>query len=136
MAKNEIFSSLDGSKFEIFRFMKVIYLKGKLRTCIIQIRKEIFGCYAPQASNIFLMFDGKKICSFFSLKNYSTSFERSKLRHIFFLVSITCGQTSNENCTYLMLNNQRNADMANNCNYKICPVHDTVSRIRLDLQVT
>jgi len=50
------------------------------------------------------------------------------------VISITCGQTSNENCTYLMLNNQRNADMANNCNYKICPVHDTVSRIRLDLQ--
>ena len=34
------FSCEDRSKFEIFRYMRVIYLKRKLRTCTIQIQKE------------------------------------------------------------------------------------------------
>merc|ERR1712203_552501 len=48
------------------------------------------------------------------------------------VISLTCGATTSENCTYLTL--AATATLAGTqCNYKICPASSTVSRIRLDL---
>ena len=48
-------------------------------------------------------------------------------------VSLACGATTSENCTYLTL--AATATPASACTYTICPASSTVSRIRLDLTV-
>ena len=52
----------------------------------------------------------------------------------YFSVSLTCGETTSENCTYLTM--AATATVAGTgCTYTICPASSTVSRIRLDLTV-
>ena len=52
----------------------------------------------------------------------------------YFSVSLACGATTSENCTYLTL--AATASVAGTaCTYTICPASSTVSRIRLDLTV-
>merc|ERR1719220_936560 len=48
------------------------------------------------------------------------------------VITLTCGATSSENCTYLNLAATA-AVAGTQCNYKICPASSTVSRIKLDL---
>ena len=49
-------------------------------------------------------------------------------------VTLTCGATTSENCTYLTL--AATATVASTqCSYTICPASSTVSRIKLDLTV-
>merc|ERR1719418_194960 len=48
------------------------------------------------------------------------------------VITLTCGATTSENCTYLNLAATA-AVAGTQCNYKICPASSTVSRIRLDL---
>merc|ERR1712203_863338 len=48
------------------------------------------------------------------------------------VISLACGATTSENCTYLTL--AATASVAGNaCTYTICPASSTISRIRLDL---
>jgi len=54
------------------------------------------------------------------------------------LISIGCGMTSSENCTYLVqasTTNNPNVSPAggNMCSYKICPMDSSITRIRFDL---
>ena len=52
----------------------------------------------------------------------------------YFSVSLACGATTSENCTYLSL--ASTATVAGTaCTYTICPATSTVSRIKLDLTV-
>merc|ERR1719382_2050422 len=48
------------------------------------------------------------------------------------VISLTCGGTTSENCTYLTLAATA-AVASTQCTYTICPASSTVSRIRLDL---
>ena len=52
----------------------------------------------------------------------------------YFSVSLACGGTTSENCTYLSLASTA-AVAGTSCTYTICPASSTVSRIRLDLTV-
>ena len=54
--------------------------------------------------------------------------------HALFLVSLQCGQTSSENCTYLTVGATGNTLQAN-CVYTICPSNPNICRMRLDFMV-
>jgi len=47
------------------------------------------------------------------------------------VISLACGATTSENCTYLNLATTGTAEMG--CSYTICPASTSVSRIKLDL---
>jgi hypothetical protein len=51
------------------------------------------------------------------------------------LVTLQCGQTSSENCTYLTLGDTGTTNLPTNCVYTLCPINQNVCRIRLDFMV-
>ena len=60
---------------------------------------------------------------------------RQSVYDLFYIsVTLTCGATTSENCTYLTLAATPSV-AATSCTYTICPASSTVSRIRLDLTV-
>ena len=52
----------------------------------------------------------------------------SKLIMQFYIVELTCGQTSSENCTYFV---SRGSEVGS-CKITICPCNDNICQIRLD----
>jgi len=54
------------------------------------------------------------------------------------VITLTCGATTRENCTYLsqeMTNTpDTDSDSSQSCTYNICPVTDSVRRIRLEME--
>ena len=46
----------------------------------------------------------------------------------FYIVELTCGQTSSENCTYFVSSGSE----AGACRITICPCNDNICQIRLD----
>jgi hypothetical protein len=55
-------------------------------------------------------------------------------RQRFIPVLLDCGDSSSENCTYLVLS-QTTAQQPLTCVYNICPTNPTVCRFRLDFNV-
>ena len=53
---------------------------------------------------------------------------------IIILVSLDCGKTSSENCTYLVQEATTSPDDTC-CEYTICPSSSNICRIRLDFTV-
>ena len=51
-------------------------------------------------------------------------------------VSLQCGQTSSENCTYLTLGSTITTSLQTNCIYTICENNPNICRIRLDFMVS
>jgi len=55
------------------------------------------------------------------------------------IISIGCGATSTENCTYLVQDSSTTPNVSpengNGCTYKICPSDSSINRIRLDLSI-
>ena len=55
----------------------------------------------------------------------------------FLKVSLECGGTSRDNCTYMQLGPRSTFTSSNEvCTYKVCQTNDKVCRIRLDFQVS
>jgi len=50
------------------------------------------------------------------------------------VISVSCGGTTSENCTYLSMASTTTTPTDNPCSYTICPLSTSVSRIRLDLE--
>jgi len=57
-----------------------------------------------------------------------------KLKFVF-LVSLLCGQTSSENCTFLTLSAASTTTVPTNCVYTLCKNNPSICRIRLDFMV-
>ena len=70
----------------------------------------------------------------FSSKKFNLSCIHVSYDLFYFSVSLACGATTSENCTYLTLAATA-AVAGTGCTYTICPASSTVSRIRLDLTV-
>jgi hypothetical protein len=49
------------------------------------------------------------------------------------IIQLTCGQTSSENCTYLVQTSTTTPDQ--NCKYTLCPASSNICRMRLDFTV-
>ena len=52
------------------------------------------------------------------------------------VVSLLCGQTSSENCTYLTLGSTTTATLQTNCVYTLCEMNPNICRMRLDFMVS
>jgi hypothetical protein len=53
----------------------------------------------------------------------------------FLSVSLQCGQTSSENCTYLTLSSASSTTLPTNCVYTLCECNPNICRLRLDFMV-
>jgi hypothetical protein len=92
-----------------------------------------FDVFWPTSSgsHIFLVFF-MLLQNLYLLFKSMTSFTDAQ---IIFLVSLLCGQTSSENCTFLTLSAASTTTVPTNCVYTLCENNPNICRIRLDFLV-
>ena len=80
--------------------------------------------------------DGFGVCCVSKFKKIESMYKSCIvwIWYFYFSVSLACGATTSENCTYLSLASTA-AVAGTSCTYTICPASSTVSRIKLDLTV-